>query len=188
LLGSNYLKEIDNSWTLFLDRDGVINKRPVDDYVKSWDEFKFLPRVLEALQSLSKIFNKIIVVTNQQGIGKGIMTVETLEVIHSNMISEIEKHGGRIDAVYYCPSLSTDDRNCRKPNIALAELAKKNFPEIDFEKSVMAGDMTSDMAFGRNAGMKTAYINTNQVQLSTQLADEEFETLYHFSNAISANV
>lgn len=181
-----FIQSIDKTWTLFLDRDGVINRRPIYDYVKSWEEFEFLPDVLNALKSFSKIFCRIIVVTNQQGIGKGIMSVDALELIHRNMISEIEKHGGRIDAVYFCPDIKGKDGNCRKPNTAMADLAKKNFSEIILSKSVMAGDMPSDMLFGKNAQMKTVYINSGQVPLSTEQADAVFNNLFEFSKSISA--
>lgn len=183
----SFLNQIDKSWTLFLDRDGVINRRPVDDYVKNWDEFEFLPGVLEAIKSLSGIFGKIIVVTNQQGIGKGLMTVEGLADIHQKMISEIEKYGGKVDAVYFCPNLKGEDENCRKPGTAMAQLAKKDFPEIILEKSIIAGDMESDMLFGRNAGMKTVFINTNKLILPVNLLDAEYENLLIFSQVISAN-
>lgn len=183
----DFLSQINKSWTLFLDRDGVINRRPVDDYVKSWDEFEFLPGVLEAIKILSAVFGRIIVVTNQQGIGKGLMTVEGLATIHQKMISEIEKNGGRVDAVYFCPNLKGENENCRKPGTAMAELAKKDFPEIDFRKSIMAGDMESDMFFGKNAGMKTVFINTNRLNFPANLADAEFPNLLIFSQKISAN-
>ena len=183
----DFLSQTNKSWTLFLDRDGVINRRPVDDYVKNWDEFEFLPGVLGAIKKLSGIFGKIIVVTNQQGIGKGLMTIEGLANIHQKMISEIEKYGGRVDAVYFCPNLKGEDENCRKPGTAMAELAKKDFPEIYLEKSIIAGDMESDMIFGRNAGMKTVFINTNKIILPASLVDAEYENLLIFSQSISAN-
>lgn len=183
----DFLHKIDKSWTLFLDRDGVINRRPVDDYVKNWNEFEFLPGVLEALKTLSGIFGKIIVVTNQQGIGKGLMTVEGLADIHHKMVLEIKKYGGRVDAVYFCPNLKSDNKNCRKPSTTMAELAKNDFPEINFEKSIMAGDMESDMVFGRNAGMKTVFINTNKIILPASVVDAEFDNLLIFSQLIYAN-
>jgi histidinol-phosphate phosphatase family protein len=182
-----FLSQINKSWTLFLDRDGVINRRPVDDYVKSWDEFEFLPGVLEALKTLSGIFGKIIVVTNQQGVGKGLMTIENLAVIHQKMIAEIENNGGRIDAVYFCPSLKDEPENCRKPGTAMAELAMKDFPELVLKKTIMAGDTESDMVFGRNAGMKTVFINTNKLALLSKLVDAEYDNLLIFSLEASAN-
>ncbi|HEU4719400.1 MAG TPA: HAD family hydrolase [Bacteroidia bacterium] len=154
--------KIDKSWTLFLDRDGVINVRFPGDYVKHVGEFGFLPGAKEAIARLSGIFGKIIVVTNQQGIGKGIYTEEDLASIHAHMVSEIEKAGGRIDAVYFAPHLESENSPMRKPGTGMAGQAKKDFPSIDFSRSVMIGDSASDMVFARNAGMKAVFIGTGE--------------------------
>src|ERR1035437_5353027 len=95
--------KIDKSWTLFLDRDGVINKKLDDDYVKHWGEFEFLPGVLEAIAGCSNIFGRSVVVTNQRCIAKGIITKEQLDTLHKRMVQEIELAGGRIDKIYHCP-------------------------------------------------------------------------------------
>lgn len=149
---------IDSSWSLFLDRDGVINKRIVDDYVKKWDEFEFLDGVIDAIKKFSSVFGKIVVVTNQQGIGKGLMRPEDLELIHRNMVYELTYFGGRIDKAYHSPFLASENHPTRKPAIGMALQAQKDFPEINFEKSIMVGDSGSDIEFGKNAGMKTIYI------------------------------
>lgn len=152
--------KVDKTWTLFLDRDGVINKHLPDDYVKTWKEFIFNDGVLESINRLSKIFGRIIVVTNQQGIGKGLMTVEDLKAIHQKMLHEIELAGGHINAIYFAPLLvANDSEGMRKPNTGMAMQAKKDFPEIDFSKSIMVGDTKSDMQFGKNAGMFTVFLN-----------------------------
>ncbi len=139
--------------TLFLDRDGVINRHRPHDYVKNWEEFEFLPGVLDDLARLARRFKRIIVVTNQRGVAKGLMSEETLHDIHRRMKVEIERHGGRVDAVYTCTDLSDESVN-RKPNIGMALQARRDFPEIDFSKSLMIGDSASDIEFGRKAGMK----------------------------------
>jgi histidinol-phosphate phosphatase family protein len=180
-----FLQEIDNSWTLFLDRDGVINKRPPGDYIKTWEEFEFLPGVLESIKILTEKFGRIIIVTNQQGIGKELMTHEDLQNIHRQMQTAISKNGGRIDAIYYCPDLATDEDSCRKPAGFMAIQAKKDFPEIDFTKSIMAGDTPSDMAFGRNAGMKTVFINTNNTPVDLSVYDAVFADLPAFAEFIT---
>jgi histidinol-phosphate phosphatase family protein len=141
----------DNS--LFLDRDGTINRLCHNDYVKCWEEFEFLPGVFEVLAKWNQQFKHIIIVTNQRGVGKGLMTIDDLNNIHQKMIQEIETHGGRIDKIYYCTALTDADPN-RKPNIGMALQAKNDFPDIDFSKSVMIGDSESDMQFAKNAGMK----------------------------------
>lgn len=141
-----------------MDRDGVINKKLEDDYVKHWVEFEFLDGVFDALKFLNGKFARIVVVTNQQGIGKRLYRTEDLELIHKNMLYEIEFYGGKIDKVYFSPYLSAENHPTRKPGIGMALNAKSDFPEIDFAKSIVVGDSMSDMEFGRNAGMKTAYI------------------------------
>jgi histidinol-phosphate phosphatase family protein len=150
---------IDRDWTLFLDRDGVINRRIVDGYVKSWDQFDFLPGVPEAMIKFHRVFGRIIVVSNQQGVGKGLMTLEEVKTIHSRMVAEIKLAGGQVDEVYFSPNLASDRSVMRKPNIGMALKARKQFPEIRFNRSVMAGDSLSDMMFGKRVGMKTVFIS-----------------------------
>lgn len=152
---------IDSSWTLFLDRDGVINKKLENDYVKHWIEFEFIEGSIDALKFLKGLFGIIVVVTNQQGIGKRLYRTEDLELIHKNMIYEIDFYGGRIDKVYFSPYLKEENHPTRKPGIGMALQAKEDFPQIDFSKSLMIGDSMSDMEFGRRAGMKTVYISEN---------------------------
>ena len=150
---------IDKSWTLFLDRDGVINKKLENDYVKHWIEFEFLEGSIDAIKYLGSLFGKLVVVTNQQGIGKRLYRVEDLELIHKNMLYEIAYHGGKIDKVYFSPYLTTENHPTRKPSIGMALNAQQDFPEINFKKSIIVGDSLSDMEFGRNAGMKTVFIS-----------------------------
>lgn len=154
------LKELNNTWTLFLDRDGVINKRLVGDYVKNWDEFQFLDGVLEALVIAKSKFQTIVVVTNQQGVGKGKMTLENVNEVHRQMLTIIETKGGRIDKIYICPDLKDGNPKCRKPNTGMGEQAQLDFPMIDFEKSIILGDSASDMEFGKRLGMKTVFVTT----------------------------
>ncbi len=150
---------INKNWTLFLDRDGVINKKIDNDYVKQWIEFEFIEGVLDALKFLNTLFGNIIVVTNQQGIGKKLYRKEDLEIIHKNMLYEIAYHGGKIDKVYFSPYLKSENHPYRKPGIGMALKAKEDISTINFKQSIMVGDSMSDMEFGRNAGMKTIYIS-----------------------------
>lgn len=159
---SDYL--IDKSWTLFLDRDGVINRKLENDYVKQWTEFEFLPGVLEAIPLLNRVFGRVLIVTNQQGIGKGLMSKDALEAIHAKMLAQIAEHGGKIDRIYYCPHREEQHSNYRKPNIGMALHARKDFDELNLKKSFMLGDTLTDMHFGRKAGMKTVII-TNDISI-----------------------
>lgn len=174
----------DRSWTLFIDRDGVINRKRDNDYVKSLNEFIFIPGSLVGLRVLSHIFGRLVIVTNQRGIGRGLMTDTALHEIHAHMLREIEAAGGKIDQIYYCPHLEENDhKGWRKPKIGMALQAQIDFPEIDFTKSIMVGDAISDMQFGRNAGMYTVWISTQAISPHHQdLIDLHVSSLLEFSN------
>ncbi len=149
---------IDKTWTLFLDRDGVINLHYPNDYVKDWEEFVFLDGVLAALKDLSGLFRRIVIVTNQQGVAKKLMTEASLDNIHEEMRKVIRKEGGTIHGIYAATEMASPANNMRKPNIGMALKAKKDFQDIDLAKSVMVGDSVSDMQFGKNAGMFTVFV------------------------------
>jgi histidinol-phosphate phosphatase family protein len=178
--------KIDPSWTLFLDRDGVINKRIIEGYVRSWEQFEFMPGVQEALKILSNIFLKVIVVSNQQGIGKGIMTEREVIAVHEMMTKAIKDNGGRIDRVYFSPSLKEENSLYRKPNIGMALSARKDFPGIDFKKSVMVGDSESDMIFGRKLKMRTVLISTDKEEIKNiaELIDFVYPDLLSFAKNV----
>ena len=169
--------------TLFLDRDGVINRRKIGGYITSVDEFEFLPGVLDAITKLSSHFEHIFVVTNQQCIGKGIITVEELSHIHKYMTDQIQQNGGRVDKIYFSPNLASENNISRKPNPGMAYQAKEDFPVIDLSKSIMVGDSLSDMQFGKNAGMKTVFLHNGQTinDPISSLSDEIYENLADFA-------
>lgn len=179
------LKDINPNWTLFLDRDGVINVEKHDDYIRNWNEFEFYKESLIALPLLAKKFKTILITTNQKGIGKGLMTHEDLGSIHYNMKLEITKVGGRIDQIYYCAELDNNAFN-RKPQAGMAFQAKDQFPNIDFQKAIMVGNRTSDMHFGRNANMHTVFLATThpETPFPNPLIDYRFDNLLTFANAI----
>lgn len=179
------LNNIDQSWTLFLDRDGVINHEKNKDYIHTWDEFVFYDGVHDAIKTFSTIFNKIIIVTNQKGVGKGLTLLDNLTEIHNKMKSSIQLAGGRIDAIYFCPDLDENSPN-RKPNPGMGYQAKQDFPEIDFTKSIMVGNTLSDMEFGRNIGAYTIFLPTTrpEVELSDSRIDLVQNTLLDFSRTL----
>ncbi|MCL1822212.1 MAG: HAD family hydrolase [Prolixibacteraceae bacterium] len=143
--------------TLFLDRDGVVNRQLPDDYVKSIDEFIFLDGAEEAFAILTKIFRRIVMVTNQRGIGRGFMNEKELDEVHAFMLKQIRLHGGRIDKIYFCTAVDDDDPN-RKPNPGMAMQAQHDFPDIDFANSMVVGDSLSDMEFASHAGIPAVLI------------------------------
>lgn len=174
---------VDETWTLFLDRDGVINKNIEDGYVTSWDEFEFLPDVHRALRYFGMMLGRIVVVTNQQGVGKELMTKDELHEIHNKLIEVVKEEGGRIDRIYYCPDLEEDESPCRKPEIGMAMWAKRDFPEIDFTKSIMVGDKLSDMRFGLTLGMECFFVTDKDIPEETGLVrvDSLSDVLLHIS-------
>lgn len=157
---------------LFLDRDGVINQRLRGDYVRHPDEFVFEENALAALRLLAGWFCPIVVVTNQAGIGKGLMTHDDVRAVHEKMLAETERAGGRIDAVYYCPHRPDEGCSCRKPAPGMAYQAQRDFPHIAFHDTWMVGDSLSDMQMGVSLGMHTALIVGK---------DEDADALEHFS-------
>lgn len=181
------LPVMDKNWTLLLDRDGVINRQKEGSYIFHPGEFIFLPEVLPAMAQLAKLFSTILVITNQRGVGKGLMTEKDLHHVHAYMQEEVEAAGGRIDRIYYCTD--TDPSSpCRKPNTGMAQQALKDFPECDFSRSVMIGNSMSDMHFGRNVGAYTIFIRSThpQVQLADTAIDAVYDSLADATRALVA--
>ena len=135
--------------TLLLDRDGTINVHLIGDYVKRWEEFEFIPGVLETMPRFAQHFKHIFIVTNQRGIGKGIYSEADLADIHSHMVREIEKTGGRIDRIYYCTALSDYDTR-RKPGTGMFDEIVQDYPDVRTERTIMVGDGDVDEKFAHN--------------------------------------
>jgi len=179
------LGKIDKSWTLFLDRDGVINEEKDQDYIYHYGEFVFYKGVIPAIKTFSGIFSKIVITTNQRGVGKELMSEADLLLLHDMMLKDIEAAGGRIDKIYFATSIH-DDHPLRKPQIGMALLAKKDIPDINFSKSIMVGNTLSDMEFGRNAGMHTIFLQTTNpgMKLPHPAIDMAFPSLEDLAKAL----
>lgn len=175
----------DKSWTLFLDRDGVINERIPGDYVKDWDKFDFIPGSIKAIERFADIFGIIVVVTNQAGIGKGLMTEKQLKEVHRQFLKTIDLLDGRIDKIYHCPDKPDAKSPNRKPETGMALQAKADFPEIDFSKSVIVGDSNSDMDFGKRLGMTRIFIEGKKEDPSVFEPHFTFKTLKEFADAVN---
>jgi D-glycero-D-manno-heptose 1,7-bisphosphate phosphatase len=153
--------------TLFLDRDGVINELLPMDYVKTPDEFVFRDGVLEALSDLSQLFDYIIIVTNQQGVAKGLMSHDDLDLIHQSMVNQLNKVGVKITKIYACTHLKEDDCQCRKPKPGMLDEALRDFPDISFTKSILIGDSPSDIDMANSSGIiSVAMIHSNNQNIS----------------------
>jgi histidinol-phosphate phosphatase family protein len=181
------LEDIDNSYTLFIDRDGVLNHEKNEDYVRNWAEFEFYDGSIQALSILYPLFKKVILVTNQKGVGKGLMSLEDLENIHLHMLAAIQAGGGNIDKIFFCTDLDSDSYN-RKPNPGMAFQAANLFPEIDLRKAMMVGNRISDMGFGRNAGMHTVFLSTThpETDFPHPQIDIRCENLLDFAKQVQA--
>lgn len=178
------LKNINSSWTLFIDRDGVVNEEKTDDYIYAWNEFRFYEGVKEAFRIFHKKFGVIVMVTNQRGVAKGLMKLKDLHSIHRNMVAEIEKTGGRIDKIYTCTDMESP---LRKPNTGMGLQALKDFKAINLSKSIMVGNTLSDMKFGRNLGVKTnVFLPTTrkEVDINDPTIDLVFPDLISFAQAL----
>jgi len=165
--------------TLFLDRDGVINKRIVDAYVTKPEEFLFLPKVKEAIKIFNSYFDYIFIITNQQGINKGLFSHKELKKVHDYMLEEIAQSGGKIDKIYYCADLNSTNSHFRKPEAGMAEKAFLDYPDIDLNKTIMIGDFITDLKFAKNVGIESVYLSN-------------FETIpkevYLYTNQVYSNL
>lgn len=156
---AKYLKE---KRIIFLDRDGVINKKAAKaDYIKTWAEFEFLPGAVEGMKKLVDSGYKIFIITNQAGIARGMMTLKDLNIIHKNMKAELKKAGVKISGIYYCPHGWDAGCECRKPQPGLLHQASREHL-IDLTKTFFIGDDIRDKQTGDRAGVKTILTNSKK--------------------------
>jgi histidinol-phosphate phosphatase family protein len=167
--------------TVFLDRDGVINEKPKEhDYVKTWDEFHFLRGAPEALVLFNRADYRVVIVSNQRGVARGIVMNEQIETIHEEMQKALMRHGATVDGIYVCPH-EVGTCACRKPEIGLFLQAETDAP-VDKEHSYMVGDSQGDITAGKRYGIKTVLINAGEwVDFGQDLT---YATLFDAANAI----
>ena len=139
----------------------MINVLRPGDYVKTIDEFVFCDGALEALRLLNPCFRRIVIVSNQRGVGRGLMTEADLEAIHAWMLARIREAGGRIDRIYVCTATDPADPR-RKPNPGMAREVLAEFPDIDFARSILIGDSPSDLEFARRAGIPAVRVGGDE--------------------------
>jgi histidinol-phosphate phosphatase family protein len=144
---------------LFLDRDGVINKKR-NDYVKNIDEFEFLPNVLTALKKLNDLGISIIIITNQSVINRKIISEKQLKIIHEHMLKILKENSCRIAKIYYCPHHPDELCRCRKPNTGMIEQAIKDF-KIDLSNTMLIGDSDSDIQAAYKMKIKSIKMQTD---------------------------
>lgn len=143
---------------LFLDRDGVLNRKAAEgEYIGRWEEFHLLPGVEEAIAALNRSGRTVIVVSNQRGIARGRYTGADVEELHARLQEHLAAHGAHIDGFYYCPH-DLDECDCRKPKTGLFRQAFRDFPEVSAENSLVVGDSLSDIQAARTLGMPSIFI------------------------------
>lgn len=143
---------------VFLDRDGVINRKAAEgEYVSDWADFHLLPGVEEAIAELSSRGLKVIVVSNQRGVGLGLYPASAVETLHFRLQEHLAGHSAHIDAFYYCPH-DRDECDCRKPGIALFQRAQERFPDIHPTNCVVIGDSLSDIEAAGAFGCRSIFI------------------------------
>ncbi|UCD33841.1 MAG: D-glycero-beta-D-manno-heptose 1,7-bisphosphate 7-phosphatase [Desulfobacterales bacterium] len=142
--------------TVFLDRDGVINKDS-SEYIKSWAEFEFLPGSLEAIRQLTLNQFEIIIITNQSAVNRKLITKGNLEYLHNRLHKAVASKGGQIRDIFFCPHTPEEACTCRKPKTGLIYRAQQKH-QIDLASSAMVGDSAKDIECARNAGCRYAIL------------------------------
>ena len=165
--------------TIFLDRDGVINEN-CSDYVKNWGEFRFLPGSKEAIADLTRAGHRIVVCTNQAGVAKGMLSIETLEDIHRRMVAEIEEAGGRIERVYYCAHGKDEYYSCRKPRPGMLVQARDQLG-LDMDNAMFIGDGIGDINAALAAGVHPVLVLTGLGMEQLQAHSKEATGPYHIA-------
>lgn len=149
------------SKAVFLDRDGVINRKPPEGmYITRWEEMHLLPGVAEVIGLLNRVGFRVIVVSNQRCVAKGLVTARELESMHQRMCEQLAAAGATIDEVYYCPHGTRLACGCRKPAPGML-LAAAGKHQLDLTASWMIGDSEIDVEAGRRAGCKTIRLLDN---------------------------
>jgi D-glycero-D-manno-heptose 1,7-bisphosphate phosphatase len=155
---------------IILDRDGVIIENR-DNYVCSWADVEVYPQALQALAGASRSAFKFVIITNQAGIGKGIIPLQTATEINQRLVQAIEKAGGRVDGLYMCPHTPQDHCECRKPRPGMILEAAREL-SLDLSRSWMIGDALSDLQAGRAAGVgHLALVGTGRGTHQAQLPE-----------------
>lgn len=177
-----------SQWCLFLDRDGVVNRQIIGDYVREWRDFEWLPQACPALESLRLWAPHIVVVTNQQGIGKGLMRVDEVENIHRHFLTELAQRGVHIDAIQVCPHLIAADCECRKPKPGLVLDWLKRHPTVNPSRSVVVGDSECDIQLATQIAAQTG--GCASIQIGSKIthnitADISFGSLWEFATAVT---
>lgn len=181
------VERVGREWCLFIDRDGVINRQIVGDYVRRWREFEWLPQSPLALKKLSEWAPHMVVVTNQQGIGKGLMSADDVAEIHHLVRAELAADGVLIEAFQVCPHLESAGCACRKPRPGLVLDWLRRHPNSEPSLSIMVGDSQSDLELANNVAAASGKCSNIQIGRRTNwdaVPDASFDSLWDFAVAV----
>ncbi|MBI4397748.1 MAG: HAD-IIIA family hydrolase [Candidatus Omnitrophica bacterium] len=162
---------------VFIDRDGVINRDPIGDYIKHWKHFRFLPGVIQALKHISQKGWQIILISNQAGIGDKKYSESSLKKITLNMLEELEASLVPIHSVFYCLHGKHHGCRCRKPKTRLFRLASKHLA-YEKKKTFYIGDKATDVEAGKRFGLKTILVLTGHGKKDSALLKKGFHPNY----------
>jgi histidinol-phosphate phosphatase family protein len=173
-------------WCLFLDRDGVINRQRVGEYVRSWRQFEWLPDASRALRKLREWAPHLVVVTNQQGIGKGLMSADDVAAIHQHLQAELAADGVVIDAFQVCPHLESARCACRKPRPGLVLDWLRNHPDSESLLSIVVGDSQGDLELAHNVAATAGGCASIQIGRGSSrgVVNASFDSLWDFAVAV----
>ncbi|MDG2454573.1 MAG: HAD-IIIA family hydrolase [Bacteroidia bacterium] len=166
-------------YTLFLDRDGVLNEPIVDDYARQPSDLILVSELANSIEALLVQFKRVILVTNQQGVGRKVMSDIDLEDVHLKMYNHLKNRDVQwFDAAFFAPYLKTENHTWRKPNNGMLHKARAYFPDIDWKKSIMVGDSPGDMQLADSLGIIKVRIANPQFSFDNQ--DFKFDTVADF--------
>ena len=185
-VGKLVADRIGRDWCLFLDRDGVINRRVVGDYVRSWRQFEWLPGAQVALKTLREWAPHLVVVTNQQGIGKGLMSARDVATVHTHLEADLAAGGVAIDGFAVCPHLESAGCACRKPAPGLVLDWLRRHPDTQPSLSIMVGDSESDLELARNVAAAVGRCVSIHIGRGSpgEVADVTFDSLADLAVAV----
>ncbi|NND81239.1 MAG: D-glycero-beta-D-manno-heptose 1,7-bisphosphate 7-phosphatase [Gammaproteobacteria bacterium] len=177
---------------LIMDRDGVINEES-EEFIKSPDEWHPIKGSLEAIARLSQAGYDVVIITNQSGVGRGLLTADTLADIHVRMIDLIRQQGGKVQSILFCPHLPEDDCDCRKPKTGLYEELAERL-SITFNGVYSVGDSVRDLTAAQRAGATPVLVKTgNGKKSAKEIANDKklglsdtmiYESLAKFADAL----
>ncbi|NCD33762.1 MAG: HAD family hydrolase [Spartobacteria bacterium] len=171
---------------VFFDRDGIINQSPGPGYVEHVDDFHLIPAFIDALRIVKKHHRLAIVISNQRGVSRGIMSAKTVDAIHDKLQRSLQNHGLAMDAIYYCPH-NHNECDCRKPKPGMLLRASEDW-HIDLAHSLMVGDSESDVEAGHRAGCRTVRVHPDASQSAAEYRIHEMQELPDLLEKLLAGV